>query len=165
MNPFGNQGLRIHTRFLLLGASMSWIWKLGAASHISQLFCSLKSGCETLFTLCWPAARGGLVLADGRGVDARRFLLHPDQAPTATLLGPGSAAFSSHRCWRYSDCWHKCCEELHDAGLWAKGCVEERVLTAWSVRTNRHGAWRWWSCAPEDKQEESWSFDQKEPKC
>lgn len=86
------EGLRIHKRFLLLEASMSWIWKLGAESHISQLFCSLKSGCETLFTLCWTPARGGLVLADGCGVEARRFLLHPDQAPIALLVVAGTAA-------------------------------------------------------------------------
>lgn len=37
----------------------------------------------------------------------------------------------------------------------AKGCVEERILAAWSTCMNRHGSWRGWSYVPVDEQEES----------
>lgn len=90
-----SRGLRMHKGLLLLGTFMFWIWKPGAVSHISQLFCCLKSGCETLFTLRWTPARGGLVLADGGGAEARRFLLRPDEALIAPLPGSGSTAFST----------------------------------------------------------------------
>lgn len=121
---------------------MFWIWKPGAVSHISQLFCCLKSGCEALFTLCWTPARGGLVLADGRGAEARLFLLRPDEALIALLPGTGSAASSSHRCWRGSDCWQKGCEESVKAALGTKAFMDKRVLT-WCSEVVELPARRW----------------------
>lgn len=120
---------------------MFWIQKPKAASHISQLFCCLKSGCETLFTLCWTPARGGLVLADGRGAEARRFLLRPDEALIAPLPGtalmPSAATEAGEEALLTEKLWR-----VHEAAPGAKAFVEKRVLK-WCSEVVELSARRW----------------------